>query len=193
MVSEDAEMIELFRVASDVENLCRRQGWRFCFIGGVTLQRWGCSRVTQDVDLTLLTGFGDESRFVDVLLQHYSARVQNATEFALRNRVLLLATDSGIGIDVALGALPYEERLIARATPFEFFPDAILTTCSAEDLITLKAFADRPRDWDDIEGIVSRQEHLDWHTIESELWQLVELKESPEILDHLRQIRQTAS
>jgi hypothetical protein len=186
-------MIELFRVASDIEGLCHKQTWSFCFIGGVALQRWGRSRVTQDVDLTLLTGFGDETRFVDILLRHYSARVQNATEFALRNRVLLLATDGGIGIDVALGALPYEERLIARATRFAFFSDVTLTTCSAEDLVVLKAFADRPRDWDDVEGIALRQTSLDWATIESELQPLADLKESPEILDRLRQIKHAAS
>ena len=27
-------MIDLFRVAEDVQTLCTRQGWRFCFIGG---------------------------------------------------------------------------------------------------------------------------------------------------------------
>jgi hypothetical protein len=193
MVSEHGEMIDLFQTASAVEDLCHRQGWSFCFIGGLALQRWGRPRVTQDVDLTLLTGFGSERPFIDILLRHYSARVQDPVEFALRNRVLLLVTDSGIGIDVALGAIPYEERLVARATPFEFFSGVSLRTCSAEDLVTLKAFADRPRDWDDIEGIVSRQRGLDWDTIESELQPLVENKESPEILDRLRQRRFAAS
>jgi hypothetical protein len=186
-------MIQLFRTAKAVQDLCSQKAWQFSLIGGLALQRWGRPRVTADVDLTLLTGFGNEQPFIDLLLRHYSGRVQNAADFALHNRVLLLTTDNGIGIDVALGAIPFEERLVARATPFEFLPGISLITCSAEDLVILKAFADRPRDWDDIEGIVSRQEHLDWHTIESELQPLVELKESPEILDHLRQIRQAAS
>ena len=86
---------------------------------------------------------------------------------------------------MVLGAIPYEERLVARATPFEFFSGLSLRTCSAEDLVTLKAFADRPRDWDDIEGIVSRQVRLDWDRIESELLPLAEGKDSPEILDRL--------
>ncbi len=38
--------------AGEVERFCQRQGWRFCFIGGVALQRWGEPRLTQDVDLT---------------------------------------------------------------------------------------------------------------------------------------------
>jgi hypothetical protein len=145
------------------------------------------------VDLTLLTGFGREREFIDILLRHYSARVEDVAEFALCNRVLLLVTDSGVGIDVALGAIPFEERLVARATSFEFLPGLSLLTCSAEDLVTLKAFADRPRDWDDIEGILARQASLDWDRIEFELVPLAEAKESPHILDRLRQLRLAAS
>jgi hypothetical protein len=32
-----------------------------------------------------------------------------------------------------------------------------LHTCSAEDLIVLRAFADRSKDWVDIEGVIIRQ------------------------------------
>jgi hypothetical protein len=182
-------MIELFQTASGVQDICRERKWGFCFIGGLALQRWGRPRVTQDVDVTLLTGFGSERQFIDVLLRHYSPRVQDVADFAMRNRVLLLVTDRGIGIDVALGAIPFEERLVARATSFEFLPGLSLLTCSAEDLVILKAFADRPQDWNDIEGIVARQASLDWDSIEAELLPLAEGKESPEILVRLRQIR----
>jgi hypothetical protein len=184
-------MIDLFQAAGEIQDFCSRQGWKFCFIGGLALQRWGRPRITQDIDLTLLTGFGDEKRFIDVLLQRYSARVQNAAEFALRNRVLLLSTGSGIGIDVALGAIPFEGQLVARASPFEFLPGQSLVSCSAEDLVVLKAFADRPRDWDDIEGVILRQRNLDWDYIESQIRPLADAKESPEIVDRLRQMRQS--
>ena len=55
---------------------------------------------------------------------------------------------SGVGIDVALGALPFEESVVARANRFAFPGDVALRTCSAEDLVVLKAFAalkDDPR------------------------------------------------
>lgn len=47
---------ELLRAASGLETTLRGIGWRFCFIGGVAVQRWGTPRFTQDIDLTLLTG-----------------------------------------------------------------------------------------------------------------------------------------
>jgi hypothetical protein len=182
-------MIDLFQIARDVQQYCLRQGWRFCFIGGLALQRWGEPRVTKDIDLTLLTGFGNERPYLDGLLRHYAARIDDAVRFALNNRVLLLKSPSGIGIDVALGGLPFEELVVSRATQFEFLPEISLLTCSAEDLVVLKAFADRPRDWEDIAGIVARQQTLDWDYLLAQLRPLAEIKESPHILERLSLLR----
>jgi hypothetical protein len=55
---------------------CDKQGWRACFVGGIAVQRWGEPRVTRDVDLTLLTGFGSEDDFVDLLRE--LARLRSA-------------------------------------------------------------------------------------------------------------------
>jgi hypothetical protein len=182
-------VIDLLQVAADVQGFCDAQGWKFCFIGGLALQRWGEPRVTKDVDVTLWTAFGSEERYVDELLRHFAPRVSDAKDFALVNRVLLLQSMGGIGIDVALGGLPYEELVVARATPFEFLPELSLLTCSAEDLIVLKAFADRGRDWDDIEGVALRQRSLDWDYVGSQLRPLVEAKDAPHILERLWQLR----
>jgi hypothetical protein len=182
-------VIDLFQVAEDVQRLCILARWGFCFIGGLAIQRWGEPRITKDVDLTLLTGFGDEDRYVDELLRHFAPRIADAKDFALAKRVLLLQSPDGIGIDVALGGLPYEELVVARATAFEFLPQLSLLTCSAEDLVVLKAFADRPRDWNDVEGIAVRQRTLDWDYIEAHIQPLAEAKESPHILDRLAQLR----
>ena len=183
-------MIGLFQVAEEIQSLCFQQSWQFCFVGGLALQRWGEPRVTGDVDLTLLTGFGDEEYYIEELLRHFTPRIADAKEFALDNRVLLLQSQNGIGIDVALGWLPYEKLVVTRATSFEFLPQLSLLTCSAEDLIVLKAFADRPRDWDDVRGIIVRQGFLDWNYIDTQLLPLAEAKESPHILDRLSQLRQ---
>jgi len=85
----------VFAAAGEVQRFCQSQGWRFCFIGGVALQRWGEPRLTQDVDLTLLTGFGQEEQFVDVLLKEFIPRRSDAREFALSRRVLLIETRIG--------------------------------------------------------------------------------------------------
>ena len=56
-------MLEVIRAAHELQLLCTAESWRFCLIGGLALQRWGEPRETIDVDLTLLTGFGEEDRF----------------------------------------------------------------------------------------------------------------------------------
>ena len=93
-------MNALFAAAADVHAFCTARGWRFCIIGGLAVQRWGDPRQTRDVDVTLLSGIGGEERFVDPLLERYSARVQDARRFALEHRVVLVRTDDGIPIDL---------------------------------------------------------------------------------------------
>ena len=94
-------MNEVIRAAAELQAICESQRWRFCIIGGLALQRWGEPRETIDVDLTLLTGFGNEEPFVRKLLQHYDARIADAANFAVSRRVLLLRARSGVGLDIA--------------------------------------------------------------------------------------------
>jgi hypothetical protein len=184
-------MIGLFEPARQVQEFCDQQGWRSCLIGGIAVLRWGETRVTRDIDLTVLTGFGNEGRIVDVLLANYAARLPDAREFAVSKRVLLLSTPSGTGIDVSLGALPFEESLIERASSFTFSPGLDLRTCSAEDLIVMKLFASRPLDIRDAEGVAIRNRgQLDWSYIEQQLTPLAELKYAPEILTTMAALRE---
>jgi hypothetical protein len=185
-------MIELFQVALDLQRFFRKHRWKFCLIGGIALQRWGEPRVTQDVDVSLLTGIGEEEKFIRLLQGQFPARINRAEEFALRHRVLLLQSKTGVGIDISLAMTGFEETVIDRATLFTFLPRVRLLTCSAEDLIVYKAFADRTRDWSDVEGIVFRQEgNLDWEYIKKHLTELAELKEAPQILEKLKALRRS--
>jgi hypothetical protein len=184
-------MKSLFAAAADLEAFLIEQGWRYCFIGGIALQRWGQPRLTNDIDLTILAGFGNETVYVDAMLKRYEARVSGSREFALKHRVLLLQSREGIPIDVALGGIAFEERAVSRATRYEFLPGVSLLTCSAEDLIVLKAFADRPRDWADVDTILARrQAQLHWDYIFEQLEPLCELKGAPEIIDRLQRLRE---
>jgi len=174
---------QLLLAAVRVQSLLVERGWQFCFIGGIAIQRWGEPRFTRDIDLTLLTGFGSEERFVEELLQQLLPRRQDAREFALKHRVLLVRTAEGTDVDVALGALPFEERTIARATPWEIREGIALTTCSAEDLLIHKVFAGRGLDWGDAERVLIRQHgKLNLALVRKELGPLLDLKGQPDAL-----------
>lgn len=182
-------MNDVFRAAAEVQSFCRERSWRFCFIGGLAVQRWSNPRQTEDAGLTLLTGFGEEEVYVDALLDAFAPRNEDEREAAPRRRVVLLYSAEKVGIDIALGGLPFEERCVERSTEWLLTPDLMLRTCSAEDLIVHKAFARRDLDWADVEGIVMRQgPKLNLEQIWMELRPLVELKEEPEILTKLQKI-----
>ena len=177
---------ELLFAAVRVQSMLVERGWRFCFIGGIAIQRWGNPRFTRDIDLTLLTGFGSEEGFIEQLLKELLPRREDAREFALMHRVLLARTSEGVDVDIALGALPFEERTIARATPWEIRAGLALTTCSAEDLLTHKVFAGRGVDWGDAEQILIRQYGtLNLAQVRKELQPLLELKGQPDAMVQL--------
>lgn len=183
-------MIEVIKAAAELQLVCEEHDWQFCFIGGLALQRWGEPRETVDADLTLLTGFGDEDPFIQILLEKFEARIPDAAQFARERRVLLLRSTSGVGLDVALAALPFEELLMQRSSYFEYPLAISLRTCSAEDLVVLKAFAGRGQDWVDVERIIVRQAgELNWAYVHEQLGPLAELRDSPESLDRLEIIR----
>lgn len=185
-------MTPVLQAAADLQAVCESQHWHYCFIGGIALQRWGEPRETVDVDLTLLTNFSGEERYIRVLMQHFTPRVPDAERFALSSRVLLLRARSGVGLDIALGGLPFEASVVARSSVFQFRPGLALRTCSAEDLVVLKAFADRPKDWVDIENILIRHaDILDWDYVVQQLRPLAEAKEAPQLVDRLIALRKT--
>lgn len=172
--------------ALEAQAAYRAAGLRGCAIGGVALQRWGEPRFTADADLTVLAETGEEARVVDALLEHVPARIDDAREFALRSRVLLARSGDGVGLDIVLAGLPFERRVIDRATPWHLGEGVELDTCSAEDLLVMKAFAGRDRDWADITGVLERQnDKLDLELIRKELRPLLQAKEAPELGDEL--------
>ena len=181
-------MNTIFAAAADVQQFCDSQNWRFCFIGRLAVIRWGEPRLTQDVDLTILTGFGGEEHYIDALIQRFSTRRADARQFAVQFRVVLLETN-GTPVDVALGAMPFEERAVDRATRWRVADGTTIRTCIAEDLIVFKAFAGRDKDWLDIDGIVLRQGRaLDTGAILDELAPLLDLKGTTEDLGRVERI-----
>jgi hypothetical protein len=177
---------DLIASAHELQGYLELQQWPFCFIGGLAVFRWGERRLTVDADVTLLTGFGEEDAYADILLRRYASRIPDPIDFVVKNRVLLLYLDNQVSGDIAFGGLPYEEDVVRRSSLHEYDTGVELRTCSAEDLVVMKAIASRPRDWQDIEGILIRQAgRLDWTLVLDELSPLAELKEDPAIVPRL--------
>jgi len=165
---------------------CQTLDLQSCVIGGVALQRWGEPRFTADANLSVLVEPGDESRVAEALLARLPARIDDAADFTARTRVVLARSEEGVGIDIVLAGLPFEARVIQRSSLWHLGNDTNLRTCSAEDLLVMKAFADRDKDWADVTGILDRQgDKLDLTLVRTELQPLIEAKEAPEIAEEL--------
>lgn len=179
----------LLQAALEIQEFCESRRWRFCFIGGIAVQHWGEARLTRDADLTVFTGLGDEPPYVDALLARFQSRVPQAREFALQRRVLLLRSTQGIPLDVSLGALPFEEKAVASARLEEIVAGVTLRLAAPGALVVFKAFADRPQDWLDIEGIVAKSgARIDWDEVRADLTPLLELKGEDAALRRLKDV-----
>lgn len=90
-----------------------------------------------------------------------------------------------------MGALPFEELAVQRATYVKYAEEIYLRICTPEDLIVMKAFAGRPQDWNDVRMTLVRQgvAKLDWAYINQHLKDLAEVKEDPGILTQLEALR----
>ena len=179
----------LLDAAQEIQQFCRSRNWRFCFIGGLAVQRWGEARLTRDADLTIFTGIGDELGYIEGLLDAFRSRIGNAREFALGHRVLLLRASNGIPLDVTLGALPFEDKAVASASAEEIVAGVRLQLAPPGALVVFKVFANRPQDWLDVEGIIVKSGRLiDWTEVRADLAALLELKGDTTALGRLDEL-----
>jgi hypothetical protein len=182
----------IFQAALEIQSFFNENHWDFALIGGLAVIRWGQPRTTVDVDATLLTMFADEEKYIDTILARFASRIPDARDFAVKNRVLLVTASNGFSIDISLGGMPFEQQMVERSSLFGFEKDCVLRTCSAEDLIVLKAFAARDKDWADVDSIFQRQKgKLDIEYVCENLQQLCEWKDAPEIMVKIHQMINT--
>jgi hypothetical protein len=125
-------------------------------VGGVAVSLLGRPRFTRDIDALVDL---DEARWPDLVEAAHRARIvpriEGALPFARRSRVLLLRhTPSQIDIDVILGGLPFERATVAAAQP-RSVGDLTVRLPRVEDLMIMKAVAQRPQDLLDLEGLMA--------------------------------------
>lgn len=185
----DGADIVLLRAAESVQRRLWSEQIEFCFIGGVAYQRWGEVRFTDDIDLTVFCDLGDESNMLDRLLRVIPPRIDDIEQVVRMGRMYLGVTDDGTQVDISLGYLPYESRLMQRSVDVDFGLDESLRCCAAEDLVVLKTIAWRDQDRADLRRIVQRSgSEVDWSLVYAELEPLLMITESPERLIHLRKM-----
>ena len=134
-----------------------RVGW-YVF-GAQAVMHWGRPRLTEDIDVTVQLGSVETGRLVADLRQAgFELRVEGTAAFVAQTRVIPLTFgDSGWGLDVVLGGPGLEEEFVRRAVQVELAPGVTVPIISAEDLIVTKVLAGRPKDLDDVRGVLVAQ------------------------------------
>jgi len=83
-------------------------------------------------------------------------------------------------LDISLGLIEFEERLIERASPIKI-GRLNIPVATTEDLIILKAMADRPQDIADIDHLLTANPHVHRLYIRRVLKEFSRILERPEM------------
>lgn len=140
----------------------QQAGIPYMVIGGQAVLQYGEPRLTRDIDITLGV---DVDRLASVLslvqLAGFQPAMKDYEGFAKRTNVLPVNDEAtGIRVDLLFSFSPYEEEAIRRAKPIRVDNHQV-QYASVEDIIIHKIVAGRPRDLDDVKGIVARHKQHD--------------------------------
>src|SRR5437588_12208151 len=131
-------------------------------IGGVAASVLGRPRLTQDIDPLAVLAEADWAEAVRLAPQYeILPRIEDALQFAQRSRVLLMRhTTSGIDVDVTFGELAFERAAVANCENHDVGGVRVRLP-RVEDLLVMKAIARRPKDVQDLQGLLVAHPDVD--------------------------------
>lgn len=149
-----------------------RAGIPYMVIGGQAVLLYGEPRTTRDIDVTLGIGVEGYARVRDVVDRLGLRILAAAPEEFVRDKMVLPAAEdaTGIRVDFVFSFTPYEQQAIARAVPVRIGA-ADVRFAAMEDVVIHKVFAGRPRDEDDVRGMLLRNPNYDRPYVEQWLRQ----------------------
>ena len=155
---------------ADLARGLRALGVRWFLFGAQAAILHGAARLSADVDVTVDLGARPSRELVDVLSREgFGLRVADAAGFVEATRVLpLVHLASRMPLDLVLAGPGLEEQFFARTTE-RLVGHARVPVVSAEDLVAMKILAGRPRDVEDIAGVIRARRDLDVEQIRGTL------------------------
>ncbi|MGH8727337.1 MAG: nucleotidyl transferase AbiEii/AbiGii toxin family protein [Burkholderiales bacterium] len=165
------------------------RGARGAVIGGIAASIHGGARLTKDVDLLLTLPESDWKRFVEAGKEFgFRPRTKDALSFAKKSKVLLMVHQpTGIAADIIFGELPFEHDAVGRASQVSF-EEFFIPVVSVEDLMVMKAIANRPRDLADIEAVLNQNPRANIKKARALIKQFSAVLEAPGILSDFDEV-----
>jgi hypothetical protein len=173
-----------------LQKLISRSNHRGVVIEGIAASVLGEARYTEDLDAMFLLSTQDIPQFLeDAMQEGIEPRIENAADFARKNRVFLLRhTLTATNIDISLGIMPFEHEVIDRSSLQEFDDALQVQLPTPEDLIIMKAIAHRPKDLEDIRTLAAKYTNLEFARIERWIKEFAEILETPELWGQIEKI-----
>lgn len=151
-------MENLFQSIKNLQRSLENSGVSSIVIGGVAVAVWGDPRVTRDVDLKVRLGREDADRLLGLLSPDYSSLLPDPVGALQHQGMVFVQDTTGTRIDLLLADTPYDLAAIQRGREVEVAQGLVIRICSPEDLIIYKLVATRPRDYEDAQSIIRRQD-----------------------------------
>ena len=157
-------------VLAGVASAMRECALRWYLFGAQAATLWGRPRLTADVDVTANIAPERQDDFLEAMKQRGFRLRFDDSEFVSRTRVLpFIHTGTGVPLDVVLAGPGLEEEFLARAIEVHV-EGSVIPVISPEDLIITKVLAGRPKDIEDVRGVLrERAETLDLSRIRQTL------------------------
>jgi hypothetical protein len=158
-------------------------------VGGVAVSLLGRPRFTRDID-TLVDL--EETRWPALLEAarplKIVPRIGDPLEFARRTRVLLMRHEpSQIEIDVIVGGLPFERAAVASGE-WRTLGGFAVRLPRVEDLMTMKAIAQRPQDLLDLEALIETHPAADLSVVRKWVREFSLAASMPSLLEELDRV-----
>jgi hypothetical protein len=163
------EPTELERFLAALTTELGRMKLPFMLIGGQAVLVHGAIRITEDIDATLAADPGQLASVLEACAALALVPTPTDVQAFVAETFVLPARHpaTGIRVDFIFSSTAYERQAIARASTMDLAGTPV-PFAAAEDLIIHKLFAARPRDLEDVRGIVLRKgTQLDWGYMEA--------------------------
>lgn len=161
----------------------RERGIRWYLFGAQAAIIWGSPRLSADVDVTAVISPASLNDYIDAMADRGFDVMADDPEFLERTRVVPFRhRASGMPLDVVLAGPGLEDDFLQRAIPVDV-DGIVVPVISPEDLIITKVLAGRPKDVEDIRGVISeRRASLDVERIRAILRLLEEALTQSDLL-----------
>lgn len=142
----------------ELQEVLDRQGLRWYVFGAQAVVVYGLPRLTADLDVTLEASLERALALLPLLEQRgFATRAPEPEDLLRRARVLPLAhRSSGMAVDLVVAGPGLEEEFLAHRR-FVDLGGLEVPVISPEDLVVTKILAGRPKDLEDVRGVLREQ------------------------------------